>query len=76
MICLAGCGLEVDIRRACLGDVEAPQVDIVLVVCVILVRAYEFSRVVVSENKLACPSRRVCMGTLEDGLDCRILRFP
>ena len=53
MICLAGCCLEEDIRKACVGDVEAQRVDIVQVGCVLLLRSYEFARVVDLEHELA-----------------------
>ena len=50
--------------------------DIVQVVCVILVHPNEFSRVVISEYKLARATSRVCMGTLKDRLDRWVFRLP
>ena len=58
--------------EARLGNVEAPRVDVVQVVRVLLVRPDKFSRVILSEHKLARTSRRACVGALDDGL-CRLV---
>ena len=62
--------VNIIVVRARIGDVEAPRVDVVHVVGVLLVRIDELPSAVFSEHRHERAPRRVCVGTLEyDSID-------